>query len=219
VEDRPERRDDDVCVRRRRAVGRLGNRSHAAAWVERECSWRSVMIPLLCGQGNNRNGKGGPPAQMISPNYQTIFQIGLRSFPWTQLLHPIPFIVIALVLLRFSRGKQIYKIVGTVVALLGALFLLISVLVFVPDFVKQRGVYVNGGSSVVEGTIQDFHPAPVLGPANESFTVQGIPFSYNVLDATPCFHNAPPHKGPIRPGLVVRIYYRDGCIQRLDVRQ
>lgn len=156
---------------------------------------------------------------MIPSNYQTIFQIGPSSFPWTQLLHPIPFIVIALVLLLFPSGKQILKIFGALIAFLSTLFLIIMVVVLVPNFLKQRRAYVNGGSSVVEGTIQDFHAMPALGPANESFTVQGVPFSYNVLDATPCFHNAPPHKGPVRPGMDVRIYYRDGCIQRVDVRQ
>jgi hypothetical protein len=59
--------------------------------------------------------------------------------------------------------------------------------------------------------------APALGPAIESFSVSGTPFSYNALDDTPCFHNAPVHRGPIREGLNVRLHYYEGCIQRVEV--
>lgn len=156
---------------------------------------------------------------MEQANYHTIFQIGLKSFPWSTLLHPIPFIVIALVLVCLSRRKQYFKIVGSIIAVLGVMFFVTLALKLVPDFVAQRRPYAKGVSSVVAGKIQDFHAAPILGPANESFTVSGVPFSYNVLDSSPCFHNAPAHKGPIHNGLDVRIYYRDECIQRVDVRE
>lgn len=154
---------------------------------------------------------------MIQASYQTIFQIGLKSFPWSTLLHPIPFVVIALVLVCLPGRRQFLKAFGSITAVLAALFFLILVLKLVPDFVAQRQAYAKGATSVVVGTIQDFQPAPILGPTNESFTVQGVPFSYNVLDASPCFHNAPAHKGPVRGGLDVRIYYKDGCIQRVDL--
>jgi hypothetical protein len=156
---------------------------------------------------------------MIQANYQTIFQIGLKSFPWSLLLHPIPFILIALLLVRFSGRMQFFKALGTIIALMGALFFIILVLKLVPEFMAQRREYLSGNSSVVEGTVQDFHPAPVLRAADESFEVAGVSLSYNIIDSTPCFHNTPPHKGPIREGLNVRIYYRDGCIQRVDLRQ
>jgi hypothetical protein len=156
---------------------------------------------------------------MEQANYHTIFQIGLKSFPWSTPLHPIPFIVIALALIYLSRRKQYFKIVGSLIAVLGVMFLVILVLKLVPDFVAQRRPYVKGASSVVAGKIRDFHAAPILGPANESFTVNGVPFSYNVLDSSPCFHNAPAHKGPLHDGLDVRIYYTDECIQRVDVRE
>jgi len=45
-------------------------------------------------------------------NYQTVFEIGLRSFPWGGLLHPLPFILLGLILYRVGRGKQIYQAVG-----------------------------------------------------------------------------------------------------------
>lgn len=98
-------------------------------------------------------------------------------------------------------------------------FFLVSLVALVPNFLKLRGNYVSGKSALVEGAVEDFHPAPSIGPAEESFSVRGIWFSYNALDDTPCFHNAPLHGGPLRAGLGVRILYNEGCIQRVDVLQ
>jgi hypothetical protein len=155
---------------------------------------------------------------MLQPDYQTVFEIGIGSFPWTGLLHPVPFIIIGALLLRFSRGKQIYKIAGAIVAAFATFFLLIAAMTFVPEFVKLRRTYRSGDSSLVEGIVENFQPAPVLGALRESFSVHGVVFSYFPGDATPCFHNDPARRGPIRPGLDVRIYYKDGCIQRVDIR-
>jgi hypothetical protein len=85
------------------------------------------------------------------------------------------------------------------------------------DFITLRHAYVSGNSLIVEGTIENFQPAPATGPASESFYVGNTSFSYNVLDDTLCFHDAPLHHGPIRDGLNVRIHYHEDCIQRVDV--
>lgn len=154
----------------------------------------------------------------MNVDYRTIFEIGVRSFPWVGLLHPTIFIALGLLLFRFSGGKETLRVFGAIAACFAALFFVILALVLVPEFVKQWRAYANGKSVVLEGTVEEFHPMPSLGPANESFSVQGVQFSYNVLDSTPCFHDAPPRKGPIRQGLNVRIYYTDACIQRVDVR-
>jgi hypothetical protein len=156
---------------------------------------------------------------MTQADYQTIFEIGWRSFPWGGLLHPVPFIVVGILLFRFGRGKQVYKIAGILVAIVAAFFFFIAAASFVPTFVSLRNSYRSGDSSVVVGTVENFHPAPYLGGANESFSIKGAIFSNNVLDPTSCFHNAPAHNGPIRLGLEVRIYYKDGCVQRVDIHQ
>ena len=151
----------------------------------------------------------------ISP--QMVFEIGLRTFPWARMLHPVPFIVIGLLLFRFCRNKQVYQVTGLVVASLASLFFLIALVVFIPSFVKLRSAYLSGRSSSVEGVVENFRPAPAVGPARESFSVSGVIFSYNPLDDTPCFHNARLHGGPIRGGMDVRIHYNEDCIQRVDV--
>jgi hypothetical protein len=103
------------------------------------------------------------------------------------------------------------------VAVFATLFFLISSVSLVPEFIERRHEYRSRGSSVVEGFVQNFRPAPNLGPAEESFSVSGVGFSYNALDLTPCFHNAPIHKGPIREGLPVRIIYKNRCIERVEI--
>lgn len=155
---------------------------------------------------------------MTPANYQPIFEIGFRSFPWVTVMDPLIFIAIGLLLVRFLKSRQIYVIMGVVMASLASLFFLISLVTFIPEFVALRSAYVSGRSSIVEGTVENFRPAPALGPARESFSVRGVIFSYNALDDTPCFHNAPIHGGPIRDGLDVRIHYNEGCVQRVDIR-
>lgn len=90
---------------------------------------------------------------------------------------------------------------------------------FVPNFLTLRSVYVSGKSEIVEGVVRDFHAAPQLGPARESFSVGDESFTYNSLDETPCFHDTPIHRGPIHEGLNVRIHYHDGCIQKVEVSE
>jgi hypothetical protein len=160
----------------------------------------------------------------MAPRYETIFEIGYGTFPWGDLFHPGIAIVIGGLLVLFGHRvfggkKEVHQILGAVLASLGVFFLFLMAIAVLPRFVSLRQAYVKGDSSIVEGVVENFRPAPALGAADESFSVQGIVFRYNSLDSTPCFHNAPYHKGPIRLGLEVRIYYGEQCIQRVDVRR
>lgn len=176
--------------------------------------------------GEGRTGEGwydsrtDPRGTTMAPaNYQTIFEVGLKSFAWGTLFHPTIAIVIGLAVVRFSRGREYLQFVGGSAALFGALIFVIGVTRLVPEFVEIRHAYATGDSSVVQGTVEDFHPMAMLGPSKESFSVHGVNFSYYVGDSSPCFHNDPRSRGPIHTGLDVRIYFKDGCIQRVDVRR
>lgn len=155
---------------------------------------------------------------MTEVNYQTVFEIGLRSFPWARVVQPLIFVAIGLLVMRFLKNK-VYLVMGIFVVSLASVFFLLYLGAFIPNFVKVRGDYVSGRSSTVEGIVENFRPAPAIGIATESFSVHGVVFSYNALDDTPCFHNAPFHRGPIRDGLNIRIHYNEDCIQRVDIRQ
>jgi hypothetical protein len=154
---------------------------------------------------------------MTQAGYHTAFEIGFGTFPWARILHPLIFVTIGLLLVLFFRQKQIYFVMGIIGIALGALFLLTLLFTFVPRFFDLRNDYMSGRTSVVEGVVKEFRAAPSIGPARESFSVQGMRFSYNALEDTPCFHNAPIHAGPLREGLDVRIHYNDLCIQRVDI--
>lgn len=155
---------------------------------------------------------------MTQSGYHTVFEIGLHSFPWSIALVPTLLIVIGLGLVRFSRGKQIRQAVGGGAVIFSLFFFLLTCVAVVPEFFKEWHAYARGQFSTVEGTVENFHPRPGLGPADESFSVKGISFTYNALDYTSCFHNAGLH-GIIRSGLDVRIFYSNECIFRVDVRQ
>jgi hypothetical protein len=154
---------------------------------------------------------------MTADNYQTIFELGFRSFPWPRVIQPLFFVIAGLALIKFSKRNVFRLLIGAFVASMASFFFLISLVIFIPKFFELRAAYRSGKSVVVEGAIQNFNPAPALGPSLESFSVGGTTLSYNALDSTPCFHDAPFRKGPIRDGLKIRVHYYDGCIQRIEV--
>lgn len=155
---------------------------------------------------------------MTQPVYDTVFAIGVHSFPWGAIWFFALPIVVGLALVRFARGKQIRKVVGAGLIVFSLFAFLLVSMSSVSQFMMERRAYASGQFSVVEGKIENFRPMPPLGRADESFFVNGVMFSYNVLDDTACFHNAHPH-GIIRPGVEVRVFYKDGCILRLDIRR
>lgn len=61
----------------------------------------------------------------------------------------------------------------------------------------QRAL-VSGSYSVVDGTVENFHPMPHHGHSNERFEVKGIRFVYSDFIGTECFNNTTSHGGPIR---------------------
>lgn len=154
---------------------------------------------------------------MTTDNYQTIFELGPQSFPWP--IHLCVLLIIGLLFIKLFKNKKYFFTAGIIMTTMASIFLLISLMAFIPKYVKLRNAYVSGKSVVVEGVVQNFRPAPALGPLTESFSVNGVSFSYYAAADTPCFNNAPLHRGPIRNGLYVRIHYYEDCIQRVDVLQ
>lgn len=82
---------------------------------------------------------------------------------------------------------------------------------------RARQAYLNGDYQVVEGAVSNFHPMPYSGHQNESFSVNGVQFSYSDYVVSPCFNNTTSHGGPIGEGLRVRIAYSGDCILKLEI--
>ncbi|ELV8627344.1 hypothetical protein QNF03_004076 [Vibrio cidicii] len=79
--------------------------------------------------------------------------------------------------------------------------------------------YEQGKYSVVEGPVENFDPMPYAGHKTESFTVQGVKFSYSDFIIEPGFNNTASHGGPISEGLYVRVSYINNVILKLEVKQ
>jgi hypothetical protein len=87
---------------------------------------------------------------MPANNYYTIFELGLRSFPWARIIPPLVFLVGGLLLFRLFRGRTFYVAVGLFAASIASIILLTSLVVFVPKFVTLRSAYASGKGIVVE---------------------------------------------------------------------
>lgn len=85
------------------------------------------------------------------------------------------------------------------------------------DYLRAVGTMRRHEAQVVEGPVEHFVPLPVTGHALESFSVQGVRFSYSDYLITAGFNRTASHGGPIREGERVRIWYLGGEILRLDV--
>lgn len=75
---------------------------------------------------------------------------------------------------------------------------------------------------VVEGKVENFDPMPYSGHKHESYTVQGVEFSYSDYNVTNGFNNTASHGGPVNQNSVVRIFYvprgSTNIITRLEVK-
>ena len=92
----------------------------------------------------------------------------------------------------------------------------------VREHLAIRHALASGSYSVVEGTVENFHPMPHHGHSHERFEVKGIRFVYSDFMETQCFNNTTSHGGPIRAGLRVRLTYiaeplLEHCIFRLEI--
>jgi hypothetical protein len=162
------------------------------------------------------------PAQS---DYYTVFTVLQQSVPWQErfilpgiILFGIVGAVVAIVQHWGRRSKSF--IVLTVFVC--AVFLLLAVYAFsapgVQDmYARAKDAYVQGQYSTVEGTVTNFHPMPYSGHKEETFSVNGVQFSYSDYVLIPCFNNTASHGGPIHEWLRVRIAYSGNCILKLEV--
>jgi hypothetical protein len=75
----------------------------------------------------------------------------------------------------------------------------------------------SGDCEIVEGTVERFHPMPRHGHSQESFTVNGVHFSYSDFNISrPGFNHTESHGGPIHSGMHVRIHYRAESILQVE---
>jgi len=84
-----------------------------------------------------------------------------------------------------------------------------------PNYALARAVR-DRNYQVVEGIIMDFHPQLPAAREYERFTVGGVPFEYTQSDFSIAFNHTAANRGPIHPGLHVRVGHVGGRIVTLD---
>jgi hypothetical protein len=151
--------------------------------------------------------------------YQTVFTVLQKSPPsWLRAVVPAivaTFTVLAIVAFLKYKTRRVVVVVAYVVMLFMAMTL--SPAGVSDMYARAKDAYVKGDYSVVEGTVANFHPMPYSGHQNETFSVNGVQFSYSDYVVVPCFNNTASHGGPIHDGLRVRIAYSGNCILKLEV--
>jgi hypothetical protein len=151
--------------------------------------------------------------------YRTVFVVLQVSPPsWLSLVVPTAitiFTVLATVAFVRYKTRRVAVVVAYVVTLFMAMVLSPA---GVPNmYARAKDTYVKGDYSIAEGTVSNFHPMPYSGHQNETFSVNGVEFSYSDYVMVPCFNNTTSHGGPIRDGLHVRIAYSGNCVLKLEV--
>jgi len=169
--------------------------------------------------------------------YETVFEITQKPYQWWWPAIGLVFLIIGVVFIRFGprldRNKNGNKFglsfvippkpLGWFFVIFASFWTLVAFSLTYSSYLKLVGAYRAGRYSVVEGTVEDFHPMPYEGHQSECFRVQKERFCYSDYEVSATFNQSASHGGPIRAGLPVRIaYYEDedfqGQILRLEVR-
>jgi hypothetical protein len=153
--------------------------------------------------------------------YVTLFEISQQSFDWWFPAAGLLFLAIGIVLVKFiakREGHENAKLIGWCMIVFASLWTLIAIAGTYSAYSEFLGAYKTGDYSVVEGTVQDFHPMPYSGHSEECFRVEDKRFCYSDYAIDPGFRQTASHGGPVRAGLPVRIAYYEGRILRLEMR-
>lgn len=144
-------------------------------------------------------------------NYQVVFDSTQQSFPWWIFLVLLALAAMWLVA-WFNRDKTPgldwwRSLAQPFLIIVGASMLCLSlcgVCALISSFNSAQLIVSTGKDEVVEGPVQNLTDDGKI----ESFTVQGIRFSYGDADVGPGFHHTNMLGGPItHNGLQVRIHY------------
>jgi hypothetical protein len=155
------------------------------------------------------------------PEYRTVFTILEKPVqPWLQVIVPAVVVVLtAIALVAFLKFKTRRVLVGVLYVISIFTTVLLSRAGISDMYGRARETYARGDYSIAEGEVTEFHPMPYSGHQRETFSVNGVQFSYSDYVINPCFNNTASHGGPIRAGERVRIAYSGDCIFKLEIKE
>lgn len=160
----------------------------------------------------------------VASGFETVFDLGEAGFRyWILLVLAIAASWFAMLFHLWWRKGEVqnrkedwrgFLAVGLVLAVFFTWFFFVKEFF---DYRSLRAVLQGGRAGVVEGAVEDFVPMPPGGHAEESFRVGDQTFKYSGWAISPGFNKDAAHGGPIREGLLVKVWYHRGEILRLDV--
>jgi hypothetical protein len=148
-----------------------------------------------------------PPEWLRLVNTSVLFDISQKGYSWAAVLVGLAFIGFGFLGWKYPAWRKGFGIHPIVVMCIGVAFALGVFLFQYSNRYAYEAILHQGQAWVVEGRIENFHPMPKSGHAQETFTVNGIPFAYSDYEMTSAFNSTASHGGPLRAGLFVRIYY------------
>jgi Na+/melibiose symporter-like transporter len=175
--------------------------------------------------------------------YHTVFEITQKPFEWRYSAFGFIFVAIGVVCIIF--GPQLARMnaskpnglawlfkprfavkpqyLGWFFVIFASFWTLVAFISTYSSYRECREAYRTGQYSVVEGTVEDFHPMPYTGHQMECFRVQTEQFCYSDYVVSPAFNQSASHGGPIRAGLPIRVAYFENehfnaQILRLEIR-
>ena len=123
---------------------------------------------------------------------------------------------------RPKNARSFLKGIRLPAMTLVAFSLLLALVTFVGTFVDYWNcshAFASDKALYVEGTVDNFVPMPRNGHGEESFTVNGVDFSYSDFHIQAGFNTTTFKSGPIHQGLPVRIWYVGKEIVKLEIKK
>ena len=146
-----------------------------------------------------------------------ILDSGYRQW-WFPAIGLLVLTVGIVILNQKKRKNAAFKKAGLIIFCL--LWTLAAFAITYVDYSNCYHALSSGEASYVEGTVDNFVQLPdQWNEKKESFTVNGVPFSYSDYVVTAGFNKTRSHGGPIHQGLPVRIWYVGNEIVKLEIKR
>ena len=140
-------------------------------------------------------------------NHHVIFDISQKGYDWLPICIGLLFIIGGAIGMLSPQSRKTLYIVPALLLLFGVLVSLSLFLFQYTNHQRYQAILDHGQYSVVQGTIDRFHPMAKTGHGNETFSIDGVTFSYSDFSVTPAFNNTSAYGGPLHEGMYVKIYY------------
>lgn len=157
-----------------------------------------------------------------------VFDISQKSYPWEWLIYPFSMVVVFLTIIvsshlmhstKTSKNKVLNFRYFSYFGLIFCLTIgLVGFVITYEKFALYQSAIQQGDASVIEGYVENFAPKTSLSRgSSESFSVDGVVFSYSGSEFEPGFNQTKVQGGPIENGLHVRIHHIENTILRLEI--